>query len=520
MTSKAKLLIVDDTPENLRVLSELLRGDYHLQVATSGERALQLIAKSLPDVVLLDVMMPEMDGYEVCSRIKSHPEWRQCVVIFVTALSSEEDEQRGLSLGAVDYVTKPFRPALIKARLHNHVELKRHRDFLEQEVARRSQALLEAELTNQRLEADLQLAHKLQMSMLPPSRWNHADWQLAAHLEPARAVGGDFYDYRFGSTLWIWVGDVSDKGTAAALFMVKCMTLLRESLERANHPGDLLDLLNRALCQDNPNCMFVTLAVAQIDLQSGRVQYAHGGHEPMLLTYRGYYAAEGGPALGLFEEAEFPRYVLQLEPGENLVLTSDGVADATNVEEIAFGAEGLAQLFPAAGGADTVVRRSLQALREHVRDHTPADDLTILAVRRPCSWRMDFQLENREALLQPKLREVVQALSEAGYSADLCQDLELVLEELLLNTIRYGYPNGEEDLLRISLQGQPGCWVELVVLDTGRPFDPLRACERPDDKVGGWGIPLICGLTDCIQYSFVDGYNRLEIRRAERESQT
>jgi len=139
------ILIVDDNPENLTVLGELLRERYRVRAANSGARALQLAQQApLPDLILLDVMMPGMSGYEVLERLRDQAETREIPVIFTTAMNGTEDEHRGLVLGAVDYITKPLRPAIVLARVHTHLELKQARDrlrrdnaFLETEIARR-----------------------------------------------------------------------------------------------------------------------------------------------------------------------------------------------------------------------------------------------------------------------------------------------------------------------------------------------------------------------------------------------
>jgi putative two-component system response regulator len=130
-----KILLVDDNTANLQVLRENLDGlGYKLLIAKNGRTALDIVCKAHPDLVLLDIMMPEMDGYEVCRRLKSAEETRHIPVIFLTAMADAEDEARGLALGAVDYITKPINPELVRARVRNHLELKRHRDHLEQLV--------------------------------------------------------------------------------------------------------------------------------------------------------------------------------------------------------------------------------------------------------------------------------------------------------------------------------------------------------------------------------------------------
>ena len=130
---RAKILIVDDMPANIRILGQLLRAKYHIRIATSGEKALAITAsENPPDLVLLDIMMPSMDGYEVCRRLKKDAKLSNIPVIFITAKGEVEDETKGLEIGAVDYIVKPFSPPIIMARVKTHLELKRQRDELAQ----------------------------------------------------------------------------------------------------------------------------------------------------------------------------------------------------------------------------------------------------------------------------------------------------------------------------------------------------------------------------------------------------
>ncbi|MFG0380175.1 two-component system response regulator [Pseudomonas sp. zbq_18] len=140
------ILLVDDTPENLTLMSELLLDHYLIKVASNGARALRIAAESQPDLILLDIMMPEMDGYEVCRRLKADPATAEIPVVFLTAKSEQADEQRGFDLGAVDYITKPISPPIVLARVRAQLQLKASADFLrdkseylEWEVRRRTQ---------------------------------------------------------------------------------------------------------------------------------------------------------------------------------------------------------------------------------------------------------------------------------------------------------------------------------------------------------------------------------------------
>ena len=126
--SDCRVLVVDDTKANIDVLVETLRGDYKLSVATDGERALRSVEKSPPDIILLDIMMPGMDGYEVCRRLKAAPQTREIPVIFLSALNEAKDKTTGFDVGAADYVTKPFEAAEVRARVHTHLQRKLLRD--------------------------------------------------------------------------------------------------------------------------------------------------------------------------------------------------------------------------------------------------------------------------------------------------------------------------------------------------------------------------------------------------------
>ena len=186
------ILVVDDAPENLTVLGELLQPQYRVRAATSGARALEIAAaEPYPDLILLDVMMPEMDGYEVLRRLRENEYTRDTPVIFITAMDATEDEERGLELGAVDYITKPLRPAIVAARVRTQLELKRARDwlsdqnqFLEAEVARR--------MTENQMIQDVSINALARLAETrDPETGNH----ILSTQEYVRVLGGQVQDH-------------------------------------------------------------------------------------------------------------------------------------------------------------------------------------------------------------------------------------------------------------------------------------------------------------------------------------
>lgn len=132
IASNGQLLIVDDEPTNIDILVSIFEDDHDISIALNGEQALELAASERPDLILLDVLMPGMNGYEVCTRLKRNPETSEIPVIFITGLGDEQAESRGLDVGAVDYVTKPINPRIVRKRVANHIELKKARDRLAQ----------------------------------------------------------------------------------------------------------------------------------------------------------------------------------------------------------------------------------------------------------------------------------------------------------------------------------------------------------------------------------------------------
>ena len=164
--AKPTVLVVDDAADNLEVISGLLKDLYRVKVTNNGARALELVRSSPPDLILLDVMMPELSGYEVCQQLKREPATRDIPILFLTALASAEDETSGLDLGAEDYITKPVNPALLRARVKTHLRIKAVADFL-----REKSAYLERELAQSRELQDVaQAIRQLAKSFASDSR--------------------------------------------------------------------------------------------------------------------------------------------------------------------------------------------------------------------------------------------------------------------------------------------------------------------------------------------------------------
>jgi sigma-B regulation protein RsbU (phosphoserine phosphatase) len=381
----ARILVVDDVEDNRHLLMRRLNREGYREIATAadGEEALALLDEKAFDLVLLDVMMPKCDGYQVLERLKADGRLHELPVIMISALNEIDSIVRCIQLGAVDYLPKPFNPTLLRARVSATLEQKVLRDAVKEHLAR--------------IEAELDSARKLQMSMVPsvfPVPSPERPLEIFAAMEPAREVGGDLYDFfpTEDGRLAFLIGDVSGKGIAAAMFMARTKNLLRVVTgllrrgEGCGLPSDIVARVNRELCEDNDMMMFVTLLFAIVDPKSGVVAFCNAGHDP---AYRvgpdGVTAVEGpqGIALGVNPNWRYETGELRLAPGEALYLFTDGITEAMAPDDAMFGKDRLEERLRGliAAPLDQMIRDTVQAVRDFAATCPQSDDITSFALR-------------------------------------------------------------------------------------------------------------------------------------------
>jgi sigma-B regulation protein RsbU (phosphoserine phosphatase) len=381
---KSTILAVDDTPENLDVVKGVLGANYIVKAATSGPMALKIAYKQTPDLILLDIMMPEMDGYEVCRRLKENKQTKDVPVIFLTAMDQTTDEAQGFELGAADYITKPVNPPILEARVATHLALKRSMDELQA-----AYQIIKGH--KERMEEELNVGHDIQMSMLPlefPAFPDRSEFALDALLEPAREVGGDFYDFFFidEDRLCIVVGDVSGKGVPAALFMAVTKTMIKTRAIDDSSPASIVTRVNDELSADNPASMFVTLFIAIADVRSGEFRYANAGHNPpYLLRTDGKLECldqRHGPIVGAVEGMTFAEDRGRLGKNDTLLIFTDGVTEAMDPSENIY-SEARLEAFIKGQNAEPehLTKSILGDVERHADGADQADDITILAFR-------------------------------------------------------------------------------------------------------------------------------------------
>lgn len=333
---KKTILLVDDAPANIQIANSILKDIYKVRIATSGAKALELAkTEPFPDLILLDVMMPEMDGYEVCSRLKASSETRDIPVIFLTGQTEIEDETRGFEVGAVDYIHKPFSPAVVKARVHTHLVLRGIRE----ELAHRLKEI----------QKELETARQIQLSILPTEIPKIEGLEIAARYIPMTSVAGDFYDFIVVDErhVGILVADVSGHGMPAALIASMLKIALAAQVSHASDPAEVLSGLNQTLCGKFEH-HYVTAAYVFVDMEKSVLTYAGAGHPPLLLWGKSSPnvrdVQENGLFLGKFPWATYSSLDLPIQAGDWCLLYSDGIPETPNHSEIEFGTERFRQV--------------------------------------------------------------------------------------------------------------------------------------------------------------------------------
>jgi phosphoserine phosphatase RsbU/P len=378
-SNKAAILIVDDTPAAIWVLAEALKGRYKTLFATSGEQCLSLAASTLPDLILLDVMMPGLDGHEVCRRLKNDPQTSDIPIIFVSSLDQEDDETRGLELGALDYITKPIKPAVVLARVKTHLLLRGQQ--------------VELQNKQREIEQALQAAGKIQQSLLPASPPALDKAAFAWKFAPCEAVGGDIFNIvdLGGDRIGLYMLDVAGHGPPSAMISVLVYQLMNPHTgilmdrsavpPRAREPEEVLDILEVEFPLSRFDKHF-TIIYLTCDLVSGELSYSNAAHcPPYAVSAAGGIRRlnEGGTFIGL---AAFPfgQGRLRLAPGDKVVLYSDGVVEMENRSEEIFGLERIEAAL--AGLTDASPQVLVEALYGRARDFAAqaplADDVSIL----------------------------------------------------------------------------------------------------------------------------------------------
>lgn len=369
----ATILVVDDSPVNLQVLVRTLNGTGHrLLAARDGSSALEIARRTRPDLMLLDVMMPDLDGFEVCRAMKAHPDTVDTAVIFLSARGDVADKVSGLELGAVDYITKPIQAEEVLARVASHLT----RQYLERELRR----------SRDRLERELASAASMQRLILPAALPVHPRANFATFYQTSRHAGGDYYDVldlgneRFG----IFVADVSGHGAPAAIVMAMIRAVVHTYPGIPDDPVAVMHHINRHFRYLWDTAMFATGLYGVLDVPHRTFRLVCAGHPPPVLLHIDgrieELCVDGAMAMLWDEFRTLPCTTHALEAGDRLVFYTDGITERESADGLPYDPGRLLAVLAKPGSRDpsAIVGRIVADVEEFAGGIEPGDDQTLL----------------------------------------------------------------------------------------------------------------------------------------------
>jgi len=389
------LLIVDDNPANIGVLSDYLEEyGFTILIATKGEIALQRAQYVKPDLILLDVMMPGIDGFETCARLKTDDRTKNIPVIFMTALTNTEDKVKGFEVGGVDYITKPIQHEEVLARITTHLHI---RD-LTKELQQKNQIV--TELNNQlksenvRMKAELEVAHRLQQMALPIASELEQieDLDIVGFMEPAEDVGGDYYDVLlYEGRIKIGIGDVTGHGLESGVLMLVVQTAVQSLLESGiSDPEQFLNILNRIIYHSVKRMKTdKNLTLSLLDYKDGILRIT-GQHEDILLVRKGgkieiVDTFNLGFMIGIMDD--ITKYIshqeIKLQPGDGIVLHTDGITEAHNIDMQQYGLKRLCEVISISWHqtAKEIQQAVIADVKQYIGEQKVFDDITLLVLK-------------------------------------------------------------------------------------------------------------------------------------------
>ncbi|MBC8234504.1 SpoIIE family protein phosphatase [bacterium] len=374
--SGTQVLVVDDVSANINILHEALEPEgYEILAAPSGEVALKIAPRAKPDLILLDIMMPGIDGFETCRRLKGDESTADIPIIFITARGETASIVEGLRIGGVDYIIKPFQHSEVRARVRTHLTIKRLQDGLREANARLREANIQIEAQKKAAEQELQDARQVQMALMPDTAPPIEGIEIAGRCVSANTVSGDFFDYLTGKSpneLALIVADVTGKAMKGAMNAVMTDGILRMAAEEMEtiSPASLMMKVNNVLRGRMERYMNVTMVIGVIhrdrvfhqnSVSEGEITLtlANAGHHayPLLLrlglsrnegaglssrrrietTYRNQGKSQplklGGLPLGMRAGIQYTEKQFKLQSGDVVILMTDGIIEAQDSEE-------------------------------------------------------------------------------------------------------------------------------------------------------------------------------------------
>ena len=461
---------------------------------------------------------------------------------FIRVITSELQPLRRLAEEAETIASGQFDTQLPELQRIDEIgQLSQSFGNMQQSLVKYIEELKDTTIQKASIERDLSIASDIQMGMLPekfPTKEDRDDVQLYASLTPAKAVGGDLFDFYFrDEKLFFCIGDVSGKGVPASLFMAVTRSIFRTVSVHESMPDRIVTVMNRTIADMNKTNMFVTLFVGVLDLPTGRLHYCNAGHDAPLLVGAGVgeLPCDANIPVGFMPRWKYTLQEAHIFTGTTIFLFTDGLTEAEDINHAQFQME---RVHEVAGQAlaqqmqepKELIGSMTEAVHQFVGDAEQSDDLTMMAIQ---YIKQQHDVKLRKSIVLPndvkevsKLTAFVEEVCEAmGFDGALTAQLTLAIEEAVVNVMKYAYPPQKRGDVTIEAQSND-LRLKFTIIDSGMPFDPTVRAEvdttlsAKDRPIGGLGIHLVRKIMDSINYERVDSLNVLTLRKKLNNNQT
>lgn len=361
---KDKILIVEDNEINLKLLRHMLeKSGFEVLTAKDGEKACKVAAEKKPDIILLDIMMPIMDGFTACEFLKNHNETSDIPIVFLTSKNDPVDKVRGLSLGAVDYITKPFDAAEVVARVNNHLKFLRLRKQLLQKNNQLEKAYAQLRESNEKIKKDIEAAGMVQRKLLPHKISDIGSLKIAWKFVPSSHIAGDIFNIMplDDKHIGIYIIDVSGHGVQAAMLAVLIHNFFRlgidsrsikekagQQLTVANllEPEQVVKALNTNFPMETYDAYFTGI-YGVLDIETFEFKVVNAGHPAPILVHKNKsieFLDNADIPIGIMPDNIYNTTSYNFEAGDTLILYTDGLYEVSVKEGLLIDQEVLAKL--------------------------------------------------------------------------------------------------------------------------------------------------------------------------------
>ncbi|MCF6282539.1 MAG: response regulator, partial [Candidatus Polarisedimenticolaceae bacterium] len=367
---KQVMLVVDDSPMNLDLIKGILGSEHTVRIATNGKIALKIVEQHPPDLILLDIMMPEMDGYEVCRRLKSQPKSANIPIIFVTAMNEVLDEVKGLDAGAIDYITKPISGPILLARVRTHLALKRAEQVVIQQ--------------RQKLQEERETIEGIVIKMREDPHFNQQ--HLRFLVSPVEETSGDILlsTFKANGTQHLMLGDFTGHGLPAAIGGPLVSHLFYSMSERNCGAVEIIAEINKVLYKHLPSYLFLAAAFVEIPATRKQFRVWNAGLQDTLLVHKGegrQYPSDAPPLGCISDHSVGEGRLIPLTEGDRFYIFSDGIIEEVDRKGEMFGYDRFKPLLIKLANNEISLNEIQVTIEQFCQPSPQTDDITLVELQ-------------------------------------------------------------------------------------------------------------------------------------------